>query len=98
MFRSNWQRNTAMPNMTIHANIRLGPQGRVVVPARIRKALDFQPGDKLVAHIDNGQLVIEKAEAVERRLHVLFRKFEGRSLAGELIAERREGVRRESGS
>ena len=87
-----------MPNMTSHASIRLGPQVWVVVPTRIRKALDFQPGDNLVAHVDDGRLVIEKADAVERRLHALFQRFEGRSLAGELIAERREEVRRESGS
>ena len=77
-----------MPNMTSHACIRLGPQGRVV-PTRIRRPLDFQIGDKFVAHIDDGRLVIEKADAVERRLPALFRRFEGRSLAGELIAERR---------
>ena len=84
-----------MPDSVIHADIRLGAQGRLVVPAPIRKALGFQPGEALVARIENGRLVIEKPESVERRLHSYFRKFEGRSLADELIAERREEVRQE---
>ena len=36
------------------------------------------------------------AGAAEVRLHNFFRRFEGRSLADELIAERREEARRES--
>ena len=66
-----------------------------MVPAPIRKALGFRPGEILVARVEDEQLVIEKPEAVERRLHEYFRKFEGRSLAEELIAERREEARRE---
>ena len=84
-----------MSEPTVHADVRLGAQGRLVVPAPIRKALGFRPGETLVARIEDGHLVIEKPEAVERRLHDHFRKFEGRSLAEELIAERREEVRRE---
>ena len=64
----------------------------------LRKALDLRPGDALVSHVDEGRLVIEKAEAVERRLHGLFRRFEGRRLADELIAARRAEARREGGS
>lgn len=41
--------------------------------------------------------VDEEAAALERRLHEYFRKFEGRSLADELIAERREEVHWEGG-
>ena len=84
-----------MSDPTVHADVRLGAQGRLVVPAPIRKALGFRPGETLVARIESGHLVIEKPEAVERRLHDHFRKFEGRSLAEELIAERRDEVRRE---
>ena len=85
-----------MSDLTIHADVRLGAQGRLVVPAPIRKALGFRPGETLVARTEGGRLVIEKPEAVERRLHAWFRQFEGRSLAGELIAERREEARREA--
>ena len=85
-----------MSDPAIHADVRLGAQGRLVVPAPIRKALGFRPGEALVARVEGGRLVIEKPEAVERRLHAWFRKFEGRSLAEELIAERREEAHREA--
>ena len=81
----------------LHADIQLGAQGRVVVPAPIRKALEFQPGDTLVARVEDDRLVIEKPESVERRIRARFRKSGDRSLAEELIAERREEARRESG-
>ena len=85
-----------MPNVNLYADIRLGPQGRIVVPSRMRNLLGFEPGDSLLARVENGQLVIEKPDSVERRLHEYFRKFEGRSLADELIAERRKEARHES--
>ncbi len=86
-----------MPFFEKHADTKLGPQGRIVIPARIRKSLGLQQGDVLHTRIEQEQLVIEKREAIERRLQEHFRKFEGRSLANELIAERREEARRESG-
>ena len=84
-----------MSDSMVQTDVRLGAQGRLVVPASIRKALGFRPGETLVARVEDGHLIIEKPEAVERRLHAYFRKFEGRSLAEELIAERREEARRE---
>ena len=39
---------------------------------------------------------VASADAAEKRLRSFFRRFEGRSLANELIAERREEARRES--
>ena len=80
-----------------HAHVRVGAQGRLVVPAPIRSALGFRPGETLVARIENDHLVIEKPESVERRVLDRFRASRGRSLAGELIAERREEARREAG-
>ena len=79
-----------MPSTQHHADVRLGPQGSLVVPAAFRKALDFQPCEVLIARAEDERLVVEKAAAVERRLFAHFRKFEGRSLADELIAEHRE--------
>ena len=80
----------------LHADIPFGAQGRVVVPAPIRKALGFRPGDTLVARVEDDRLVIEKPTSVERRIRDRFRKSRGRSLADELLAERREEARRES--
>lgn len=87
-----------MPISDIHADIRLGPQGRLVVPSQMRGVLGFQPGDSLLASVENGRLVIEKPESVERRLHERFGKFAGRSLADELIAERRDEAQLEKGN
>ena len=87
-----------MSDSTVQTDVRLGAQGRLVVPAPIRKALGFRPGETLVARVEDEHLVIEKPEAVERRLHARFRQFEGRSLAEELIAERREEARKEEDS
>ena len=82
----------------LHADVQLGAQGRLVVPAPIRKALGFRPGEMLVARVEDDHLVVEKPESVERRIRDRFRKSRGRSLADELVAERREEARRESGS
>jgi AbrB family looped-hinge helix DNA binding protein len=78
-----------------HADVRLGAQGRLVVPASIRRALGFAPGDSLVARAENGRLVVEKVEAVEGRVRARFAGLRGRSLADELIAERRAEARRD---
>ena len=43
-----------------------------------------------------GRSPIAPANGAEERLHSFFRRFEGRSLADELIAERREEARRSS--
>ena len=39
---------------------------------------------------------LRPTDAAEERLHNFFRRYEGRSLADELIAERRKEARRES--
>lgn len=88
---------TVMAFSRLHADVQFGAQGRVVVPAPIRRVLGFQPGDTLVARVDDDRLVIEKPESVERRIRARFRKSGDRSLAEDLIAERREEARRESG-
>lgn len=80
-----------------HSEVQLSAQGRLVIPAALRRALGFQPGDKLIAYQQDGRLVLEKSSAIERRLR---RRFEhvpkDESLADELIAERRAEARRES--
>ena len=87
-----------MPSTEFHADVRLGANGRLVVPATLRRVLGLRPGEALIARIEDERLVVEKAAAVERRLHEYFRKFEGRSLADELMAERREEAAREGRS
>lgn len=71
------------------ASITLGAQGRLVLPAPFRKALDLSAGEHLLVRLEADHLVIEKTAAVERRIHERFHKADGRSLADELIEERR---------
>ncbi len=41
------------------SEIQIGAQGRVVIPAHLRKALGFKPGDRLVARQVGESLVDE---------------------------------------
>ena len=67
----------------------------MVVPAEMRRALGFLPGETLVARVEDDHLVIEKPESVERRIRARFRNSGNHSLADEIIAERRGEARRE---
>ena len=53
-------------------------------------------GRVVVARVEKGRLVIGKTGDVERRLHERFRQIEERSLAEELIRERRAEAGRET--
>jgi AbrB family looped-hinge helix DNA binding protein len=77
--------------------VQIGAQGRLVIPAALRKALDLKPGDRLVARQEGDALVLERREAIEQRLWKLFAHIpKDVSLVDELIAERREEARREN--
>ena len=77
--------------------VRVGPQGRLVIPASIRRALGIVPGEILIARTKDGQLVLEKPDQIMARLKTTFENVPSDiSLADELIAERREEVQRES--
>lgn len=77
--------------------VRVGPQGRVVIPAEIRRILGLEPGATLIARIEDGRLVLEKRENILARLRSRFAQIPPEvSLADELIAERRESARREA--
>ena len=80
-----------------HNEIRVGPQGRLVIPASIRREMGIVPGEILIARAKDGQLVLEKPDKVLVRLKSTFANVPSNvSLADELSAERREEARRES--
>jgi AbrB family looped-hinge helix DNA binding protein len=84
--------------MAQNADVRVGPQGRVVIPARLRDELHLDPGEVLVAHVEGDRLVLERRQAVLDRLQAAFRAAVPRSarLADELVSERRAEAGREN--
>jgi len=80
---------------SIIAGVKLGKQGRLVVPAPLRQELGLEMGDELVARVEEGRLIFEPRAAVVKRLRERFKDVKG-SLADELLAERREEAAREA--
>ncbi len=78
-----------------HTELQLSRQGRVVIPVALHRALGLGPGDTLLAHLEDGRLVLDKPEAVRRRLKARFAGVQD-SFAEELIAERRIEAEREN--
>lgn len=77
--------------------VKVGPKGRVVVPAPIRRELGIEEGAELMARVDGDAIILEPRSAAIRRLQALFAHIpRDRSLVDELIAERREEARREA--
>ena len=75
--------------------VKLGKQGRLVVPMPLRQELGLEAGDELVARVDDGRLIFEPRAAVIDRLRSRFAAVEG-SMADELLRERRDEAKRES--
>ena len=79
--------------------IQIGPQGRLVVPAALRRELGLHPGERLLARVKDGALILEPRQVVERRLRERFREVSPQvSLADALIEERRAEAAREAAS
>lgn len=81
--------------MTNTTEVNIGRQGRLVIPVNLRRALGLVEGDRLIAREEEGRLILEKPEAIEQRLKAQFAHVE-RSLADELIAERRSAAKEEA--
>ncbi len=81
-------------DITNAERIRLGPQGRIAIPANLRRSLGINPGDGLVAWVDGDRLILRRREAIEEELWNLFGGVPG-SMTDELIAERRDEAGRE---
>lgn len=91
-----WHDRATMADEPSFVRVRLGPQGRIVVPAHLRRALGLEVGDALVASIEDGRLVLAPREAA--LAHLLDRfpvASEGQSAVDELLAQRRAEGRRD---
>jgi AbrB family looped-hinge helix DNA binding protein len=86
-----------MSNELQGVTIHVGPQGRVVIPAEIRRAWNLETGDVLVARLGDDVLVLERPAQVVERIRQRFAHLRGRpSLVDELIADRRREAEREN--
>jgi len=76
--------------------VRMGPQGRIVVPAELRRELGLDEGSTLSATTRGGRLILEPRSVVLERLRKRFADVQpSTSLSQELIADRREEAGRE---
>ncbi|CAN5234494.1 hypothetical protein BH24GEM2_BH24GEM2_17810 [soil metagenome] len=83
-----------MATSSLIQRIRVGPQGRLVIPAALRRALQVTPGDTMVAWVEGDQIILRSRRAIEEELWAMFRDIPG-SMAEELIRERRLEAERE---
>jgi len=79
------------------AEVRVSPQGRVTIPAQIRRAAGIATGTAVVMYVEDGRVVLETraqlAERLRRDVAASWTGDPGASAAAELIAERRAEAR-----
>ncbi len=82
----------------MNAQLQLGPQGRIVIPAAMRQALGLETGASLMATVVDGTIVLETPGKLLNQFYARFaqaRMVLGESPVDELIAERRAEVQSE---
>jgi AbrB family looped-hinge helix DNA binding protein len=75
--------------------VEVGPKGRVVIPAHIRRRLRIEQGTRLAVLVDDDAVVLVPRSAIEGRLHAIF-KGVSVSSSSELLEERRDEARAEA--
>lgn len=75
--------------------VSVGPKGRVVIPAGIRRELGIGEGSELVALVEGDAVVLVPRSAIKRRLRSMFADV-GSSMRDELLAERRAEAARDA--
>ncbi len=75
--------------------VSVGPKGRVVIPAEIRRELGIGEGSQLVAMIEGQAVVLVPRAAVKTRLRSIFADV-GTSLRDELMVDRRRAAAAEA--
>lgn len=77
--------------------IKLGQNGRMIIPAELRHGLNLKEGDELLVTLDNKRLILETKEALLERLYqAVGEPPEGELVSEELLRERREEAKREA--
>ena len=80
-----------------HVRVRMSENGRILIPAEIRKQLGMTAGSTLTLEVDGEELHLLTRRARIRAAQASVARYvpEGVSLVEELIAERREEARKE---
>jgi AbrB family looped-hinge helix DNA binding protein len=87
--------------LVAQADVSVNDQGRVTIPAQLRRELGFEPGVRLVAYAEGGRLVLEDRRHLLARIQDEVARggaaagIEGSAAEG-LIAERRAEAEREN--
>ena len=77
---------------------KINANGRIVIPAAIRRQMGIKPGESVLMDVEDGVLRMESHRARIRRVQESLRHLipPERCLSDELIAERREEARKEA--
>lgn len=68
----------------------------MILPSSLRKRMQLEDGEELVARLEGEQLILERRKTVERRLKARFGHIPANvDLVSELLGERREAAERE---
>ncbi len=81
--------------MSDTAVVAVGPKGRIVIPAGIRRELGIEEGSELVALVEGEAVVLVPRSAIKSRLRSIFADVRT-SMRKELIVERRAEAARDS--
>jgi len=75
----------------------ISKSGRIIVPAKLRKALEIQAGDEILLRLENGSIRLIPLRQAVALAQKTIRQYvpEGVSLVDALIQARREEVARE---
>jgi AbrB family looped-hinge helix DNA binding protein len=70
--------------------IEMGADGRILIPAEVRRRVGLRPGTPLVVRVEDERLVLEPRDTALRRLQDRFTSILAEvSLVDELLADRR---------
>ena len=86
------------PSQSLQFKMKIGPGGRVVIPAVVRSAMGVKEGDTLFASFDGEEIKAVTVTTTVKRVQAAFKGLvpEGVSLVDELIADRRQEAQREA--
>jgi AbrB family looped-hinge helix DNA binding protein len=86
-----------MKKVILEDRVTLNENGRIVIPAAMRKAMQVKSGDELLLHLENGELHVTTHMQRIRKAQDLVRRALGPNpdLVDGFIAERREAAKRE---